>query len=108
MGSRRKSFRSFRNPRVQSVQKMGGLEIPLVLSRPSELEPHYHQHCPSASCWCAPGSGPQIQEGRPHLYSWGHNRLHWLLHSGPLHPNRSKRRHLLLDCLVFLTSSSTG
>ena len=80
------------------VQEMGGLEIPLVLSCPSELEPHYHQHCPSggchhnhnylmiitvsrgidkwpklisASCWCAPRSGPQIQEGRPHLYSWG-------------------------------------
>ena len=113
--SRRKSFRSFRNPRVQTVslkreidqnltdfptqvQEMGGLEIPLVLSCPSELEPHYHQHCTSggchhnhnytmintvsrgvdkwskltsAPCWCAPWSGPQIQEGRPHLYSWG-------------------------------------
>ena len=33
-----------------------------------------------------------------HLNNAGHNRLHWLLHSGPLHLNRSKRRHLLLDC----------
>ena len=62
-----KSGRTFRYPRVQSVslkkkinqycidfpsqvQEMGGLEIPLVLSCPSELEPHYHQHCPSGGC----------------------------------------------------------
>ena len=32
------------------------------------------------------------------LYYKGHYCLHRILHCGPLHPNRSKRRHLLLDC----------